>query len=281
MFLVLILNILLSVSDSTVSKSYEYTGFKNAVSLTNDGKGYIYVLDNETNEVIKFDNKLNEVKRIGKKGWNNGEFDSPTYIDCSTGLDIFVTDGVNYRIQRFDLNLSYISSLVTNTSTFDEKLKFNTPLASIVLNTKAIYVLDGENKRIVYYPDGMTPSSYFGGFQSALKPMVNPVKLIKDGYNCIYIFDKKTSSIYKYDNFGNYIKSIEYNTIKSVSIFNNIIYIFVGDELIKYDINKNAFSDKILLTKDFSDLVIADMLVYSENKILFLEKNKMSFFIIK
>lgn len=281
MLFLIILNLFFLGSDSTFYKENEFTGFKNAVSLTLDGKGYIYVLDNETNEVIKFDDKLNEIKRIGKKGWNNGEFDSPAYIDGSSGLDIYVTDGVNYRIQRFDLNLSFISSLVTNATTFDDKIKFNTPLASIVLNMNALYVIDGENKRIVYYPDGITPITYFGGFQSAQKPLINPVKLIKDGYNCIYVFDKKSNSIFKYDNFGNYVKSIEYNTIKSVSIFNNIIYIFAGSELLMYDVSKNAYVDKIPLSKEISDLHITDMLVYSENKILFLEKNKISFFTIK
>jgi hypothetical protein len=281
MLFLIILNLFFLNSDSTLYKGNEFTGFKNAISITTDGRGCIYVLDNETNEVVKFDDKLNELKRIGKKGWNNGEFDSPAYIDGSSGLDIYVTDGVNYRIQRFDLNLSYISSLITNANTFDDKLKFNTPLASIVLNTNALYVIDGENKRIVYYPDGITPITYFGGFQSAQKPMLNPAKLIKDGYNCIYVFDKKSNSILKYDNFGNYIKSIEYDTIKSVSIFNNIIYIFTGSELLVYDVSKNAYVDKISLTKEVSNLNVTDMLVYSENKILFLEKNKISFFTIK
>jgi hypothetical protein len=281
MLFLLIINILFSNSDSTLYKEYEFTGFKNAISLTTDGKGNIYVLDNENNEVIKFDDKLNEIKRTGKKGWGNSEFDSPTYIDGSSGLDIYVTDGVNYRIQRFDLNLSYVSSLVTNSNTFDEKLKFNTPLASIVLNMNALYVIDGENKRIVYYPDGVTPMTYFGGFQSAQKPWINPVKLLKDGYNFIYVFDRKSNSILKYDNFGNYVKSIEFNTIKSISIYNNIIYIFTGSELLLYDAKKNAYVDKIPFPKEISDLKITDMLFYSENRILFLEKNKISFFTIK
>lgn len=281
MIYLLILNLLLFGSDSTYNREYEYSGFKNAISVTTDGKGLIYVLDNETNEIIKFDDKLKEVKRTGRKGWKSGEFDSPTSIDGSSGLDIYVTDGVNYRIQRFDLNLSYVSSLTTNTSTFDDKLKFNTPIASIILNMNAIYVIDGENNRIVYYPDGITPLTSFGGFQSAQKPMLNPVKLVKDGFNCLYVFDKKLSSVFKFDNLGNFIKTLEYPDIKSISIFNNIIYIFSGYEILFYDIKKNAYSDKIAIKKEFLDLQITDILVYSENRIILLEKNKISFLTIK
>lgn len=281
MFLLFLLNILFLNPDSTFYKEYEYSGFKNAVSITTDGKGSIYILDNESNEIVKFDDKLTELKRIGKKGWSNGEFDSPTYIDGSSGLDIYVSDGANYRIQRFDLNLSYVSSLITNANTFDDKLKFNTPVASVILNMNTMYVIDGENKRIVYYPDGITPVSYFGGFQSAQKPLVNPVKLFKDGFNCIYVFDNKLGAVFKYDNFGNYVKSIENNTIKSVSIYNNIIYIFTSGDLLKYDVGKNAYVEKISLPKEISDLIISDVLIYSENKILFLMKKKVTVYSIK
>ncbi|MBI5402372.1 MAG: NHL repeat-containing protein [Ignavibacteriae bacterium] len=280
MIFLLILNFLFPARDTLVEKKCEYAGFKNAVSVTTDGKGNIYVLDNESNEIIKLDGSLNEIKRTGKKGWNNGEFDSPTSMDGSSGLDIYVTDGNNYRIQRFDLNLSYVSSLVTNLSTFEEKLKFNTPVASVVLNLSALYVIDGENKRIVSYPDGITPGYSFGGFQSARKPFLNPVKLLKDGFNRLYVFDKKGNALHIYDNFGNFVNTIESSIIKSVSIYNNIIYIFTGSEIILYSVNKNAYTGKISLQEEFSGSNVTDMQVYSENKILFLEKNKISFYII-
>lgn len=280
MILLLILNFFFPAQDTLFEKKCEYSGFKNAVSVTIDGKGNIYVLDNESNEIVKLDGSLSEIKRTGKKGWNNGEFDSPATIDGSSGLDIYVTDGNNYRIQRFDLNLSYISSLVTNTSTFDEKLKFNTPVASVVLNLSSLYVIDGENKRIVSYPDGITPGYSFGGFQSAQKPFLNPVKLLKDGFNRLYVFDKKSSAIHRYDNFGNFVNTVESSIIKSVSIYNNIIYIFTGSEIILYSVSKNAYTGKISLPVEFSDLNVTDMQVYSENKILFLEKKKIRFYTI-
>ena len=123
--------------------------FSNAVSMTIDGKNNIYVLDNAANEVVKLSSDLTFIKKIGRKGWDNGEFDFPTYIDGSSGLDIYVCDGKNFRIQRFDLNLSYISSLVTNTETFDNNLKFNKPYSCVIINSSDLYVIDGVNFRIV------------------------------------------------------------------------------------------------------------------------------------
>ena len=99
--------------------------------MTIDGKGNVYVLDNETNEIVKLSGDLSFQKNR-KKGWQNGEFDTPTYLDGSSGLDLYLCDGKNFRIQRFDLNLSYVSSLYTNTETFDNNLKFNRPISSVI-----------------------------------------------------------------------------------------------------------------------------------------------------
>ena len=90
MILLLILNFIFFSSDSLLVKDREITGFSNTVSVTTDSKGFLYALDNESNEIIKMNDKLVEIKRTGRQGWNTGEFDSPTYIDGSSGLDIFV-----------------------------------------------------------------------------------------------------------------------------------------------------------------------------------------------
>jgi len=61
--------------DTSFAMQYEYQGFRNAVSIVSDVKGDIYVLDNGSNEIIKLSVNLTELKRTGKKGWGNGEFD--------------------------------------------------------------------------------------------------------------------------------------------------------------------------------------------------------------
>ncbi len=74
-----------------------------------DGKENIYVLDAGSNQIVKFSNKLEFKKRNGKQGWAEGQYDSPTFIDGSSGLDIFVSDGKNHRVQRLDLDLNLIA----------------------------------------------------------------------------------------------------------------------------------------------------------------------------
>lgn len=284
MFLLLILNILLFNGDSILVKTNELSGFLNAVSITSDGKGKIYVLDAMSNEIIKFDESLKEVKRSGKKGWANGEYDSPTCIEGSSGLEIHVSDPMNFRIQKLDLNLSYISSIYTNYESFPENLKYQTPVSTVFINPY-IYSIDGENNRIVTYQyqnqSMYQPAFSFGGFQSAQKPMSKPVKIVKDGLNNIYIFDSKLNTVFKYDNFGNYLNSMESKYIKSISAFNNQLYILTDSEILIYDARKNAYSGRYLFAEPILSEKLRDFIVFSSAKFFLLEKSKVIEFNLK
>lgn len=284
MYLLLLLNILFFNGDSILVKSNELSGFLNAVSITSDGKGKIYVLDALSNEIIKFDESLKEIKRSGRKGWANGEFDSPTCIEGSSGLELHVSDPRNFRIQNFDLNLSYISSIYTNYESFPDNLKYQTPVSTVFVNPY-IYSIDGENNRIVTYQyqnqSMYQPSFSFGGFQSAQKPMSKPVKIVKDGLNNVYIFDSKLNTIFKYDNFGSYLNSLESKYIKSISVFNNQLFILTDSEILIYDAKKNAYTGKYLFAEPVMSEKLRDFIVFSSTQFYLLEKTKITEYILK
>ena len=279
MILLLILNILFFSSDSLLVKEKEVAGFSNAVSMTMDGLGSVYVLDNESNEIIKYNSSLEEVKRIGRKGWNNSEFDNPTYIDGSSGLDIIVSDGNNYRIQRFDLKLGYISSLYTNSETFLPEYKFNRPIATIIVNSNDIYVIDSDNSRVVTFPRGFAPATTFGDFRAGKGSLQEPLKILKDSENFLYILDKKRNAIMKYDNFGNFMKSIKAEDIKTFSLYNDNLYILNSYGIWLYNTEKNAFIERKIINEDLNLDNVTDLLIYNEKNYLVLLKKFIILFI--
>ncbi len=284
MYLLLLLNLVFFNNDSILVKTSEAGDFVNAVSITSDGKGNIYILDAVKNEVVKYDESLKEIKRAGRKGWSNGEFDSPTCIEGSSGLELNVSDGKNYRIQKLDLNLSYIGSIFTNYKTFPDNLQYQTPVSTVFVNPY-LYSIDGENNRIVTYASQnqsmYMPVFAFGGFQSAQKPMSKPEKIVKDGLNNIYILDKKLNTIFKYDNFGNYINSFESQNIKSISAFNNQLFILTVDEILIYDSKKNAFTGKYSFLEKFTANNVTDFIIFSSSQFFILEKTKVIGYILK
>jgi hypothetical protein len=279
MILLLLFNFLLQPADTILNKAGEITGFRNAVSMTTDGKGALYVLDNESNEVLKLDSNLNLLKRAGGPGSEQLQFYYPTYIDASSGLDVFVSDGRNYRIQRLDLNLAFIGELRTDTKTFLEELRFNTPLASIVVNSNNLYVVDGDNNRIIIYDRGMLPNNTFGDFKAGEGRLVNPGKIQRDNSNFIYVLDRDKNGILKYDNFGNYSSTLSYPGIISFSAYNNRLYILTKEGIVVYNTEANSYENKLTFPlKSLSS--VTDFLAYSNEKYFLLEKNKLSYWII-
>ncbi|MBK7255517.1 MAG: NHL repeat-containing protein [Ignavibacteria bacterium] len=276
MILLLFLNFLIAGSDSLLVKSREVADFTNAVSVTTDGKENIYVLDAGTNQIVKFDNKLNYLKRNGKQGWDEGQFDSPTCIDGSSGLDIFVTDGKNKRVQRLDLELNPISILKTNLPDFTADYQFNTPVATLVLNSRELYVIDGDNNRIVIYKDGRNPSGIFGDYSSGKGQLSRPVKILKDGKNFIYVLDKELKTIFRFDNLGNYINRLTIENLESFTIAGNTLYMFNGKEILIYDLERNTVTDTKILPGKISKKKFRDILVLNSKKYLLLEKNTLS-----
>lgn len=70
----------------------------------------IYVADAKTCEVIVFDEHGGTVRRFGRKGTAEGEFNAPTSIVVDPGGRIYVSDTLNCRVQMFDEEGKFIRS---------------------------------------------------------------------------------------------------------------------------------------------------------------------------
>ncbi|MBM4158282.1 MAG: hypothetical protein FJ216_05815 [Ignavibacteria bacterium] len=284
-FLFLILfGTILGNSDSLLVKQGEISGFNEAVSVTSDAKNNIYLLDKGSNELIKYFENLKEIKRIGRKGWGDGEFDSPTSIDGSSGLDIYVSDGNNQRIQRFDQNLGYLWSLYTWEENYDEYMKFRRPVSSVLVNSTNLYVIDSDNNRIVIFRrinNQSVPVQFFGAFGEGTSALGKPVKILKDNRYRIYIQDNNLKSIMIFDNFGNFITSLKHNSIISFSVNNDLTYILTKDGIYIYDADKSAYTDKIAVPEDVNINELRDILIVNKYNFYFLETTTLHHFILK
>ncbi len=173
----------------------------NAVDFSvNENKNFIFLITQESNEVIKINLEGKIQHRIGGFGWSEGQFDYPSSI-TSTAIDIYVADFNNHRIQRFDHNLNFISSL--NSSDF---IYFEYPI-SISLSTKGdLYILDSRNKKILKINGFNKLERTFGNYESGKIILSEPRRIKLDQLQRVYILDKEQILIY--DEFGSFVKLI-------------------------------------------------------------------------
>jgi len=83
------------------------TDLKQPTGLAVDASGHLFVVDTSQHQVLMFD-KGRLLKRFGKRGKGVGEFNFPTMIWHHQDGSILVTDSLNFRIQKFDVEGRYL-----------------------------------------------------------------------------------------------------------------------------------------------------------------------------
>jgi hypothetical protein len=77
------------------------TLFTHPTGITTDPHGYLYVSDFVTDTVTKVDSAGNVLAKFGGLGTGPGMFQNPGEIDLDASCNVYVADGLNYRVQKF------------------------------------------------------------------------------------------------------------------------------------------------------------------------------------
>jgi len=200
--------------DSVLVEDYSIGSFQQATRIVVGAQGAIYVLDADENKVSIFSNLQDAPKIVGGFGWSSYSFDKPTGI-ATDGVNVYVSDFGNHRIQRFDRNFNYISSLY-NRDTSDASSRFGYPLDVALSEFGDLFILDGENIRVLKFNSQNLFECKFGDIDAGKGKLQNPVKLVATNSR---IFVGEKNKILVYDYFGNYIGSIGDSIISDLNGF--------------------------------------------------------------
>ncbi len=170
-----------------------------------DVAGNVFVLDRERGTLTLYDQTLKEVASVGGPGWEGGSFDQPAGIWARNGLDIYVADFGNHRIQRFDRTLTYVSSL-SSRSADDNAVTFGYPTDVTVSRFGTLYICDTENNRIVTVDASNRLEGSFGGFGGGAGKLDHPLQVAMGPGDQVYVLDPPR--ILVYDLFGNFLSSL-------------------------------------------------------------------------
>ncbi len=118
------------------------------VGVVVDRDQNIYVTDTMDYSLKKFDSNGKLLKKTGRRGQGPGEFSAPRYLS-SYGNSIYVTDQYMPKIQVFDKDLNYISSIPVSIPVSDFSVLSENEIAVSTLPTTeagAIYIFDSKGK---------------------------------------------------------------------------------------------------------------------------------------
>ena len=203
---------------------------KDAHGLSVDLSGSIYIADTENNRILKFDQAGNLIKIIGGFGWEKEQFYTPVDICASSVLDIFVADYNNHRIQRYDKDLNYIYSLYPDEN-WDEAFQFAYPKSMTVSIHGDLFIIDGENIRLLKLNSFGEPEMSFGDYAEGKGRLIDPVQIAMSAKDFLYVSDAQANKIIVFDYFGNYLSEIGSDFLKEPLglFYSTLNLLFVAD----------------------------------------------------
>jgi sugar lactone lactonase YvrE len=183
----------------TASRAQQFPAVGSAIDV--DVNGVITVVDRIACTLRQYSPDGSVLRTMGGAGWGNDQFDQPSGVWARNGIDVFVADYGNHRIQRFDKNLAFISSLFTRNDDKAES-RFGYPSSLAVSRLGDLYVCDTENTRIVKFGSASAQAVSFGGYTAGAGRLEHPSVVVCGPSDMVFVLDG--GSVKMFDAFGNY-----------------------------------------------------------------------------
>ena len=197
-----------------------------------DVHGNVYVLDSRRCTLTLWDQEMRGVATIGGPGWESGQFDQPAGVWAKNGLDIYVADYGNHRIQRFDRTLSFVSAFSTRDAE-EATDRFGYPTDITLSRLGSLFICDTENSRIVKLDAANRVETTFGGFGGGAGRLQHPVQVEIGPNDAVYVLDPPRVVVY--DAFGNFLTAIGGGILENPRIMaadNRGIVVVDGNDII-------------------------------------------------
>jgi hypothetical protein len=257
-----------SASDSLFSAGGSFGDFVGASRLVLSPQGWILVLDEEANQLLVFPSRSASPRSFGGFGWGELAFDRPSGISTD-GLNFYVSDEGNHRVQRFDRTLSLVASLNKRDTTIDQA-RFGYPEGVALSRHGDLFILDGENTRIVAYTGGdFKFLRSFGDVEGGRNMLSEPVEIEVAPNDRVLVLEDER--IVEFDYFGNYVRSIGEGVLKGTRGFDateNDLYVVSGDLLwcfsregaLRWTVDRNSLGPTAF--SPFSDVEVMENTLY-------------------
>lgn len=177
------------------------------LGLDIDPDGNLYIADTGNNRILKCSPRGELLREAGGFGFDREQFDRPVDIWAGNGLDVFVVDYNNQRLQRYDKDLNYISSYYSG-ELQEESLQFGYPAAVGFSNNGEIFLADHEFNRVLRIDSFGQPKASFGDFNWGEGRLSRPAKILIGSQREIFVSDSTTAAIVQYDPYGNFVRRL-------------------------------------------------------------------------
>ena len=163
--------------------------------LAVDHRQRVLVADTGNHRVVEMSPSGTPVGEFGGYGWEEARFDSPVDLAVYAGFYIYVLDGGNRRVQRFDVDGNYLDTVV---QTGDA----GTPVALEVGRAGEIYLLDADSQSVLFLSQFGEAENAFGRFGSEGGGLTIPFDIAAGPAGEVAVADLGRAAVFVFDQFG-------------------------------------------------------------------------------
>jgi len=210
-------------------------------TLDVDVYGNVFVLGTESSLLTVYSPAgKDRIREIGGPGWGSEEFDRPSGLWSRNGIDLFIADYGNHRVQRYDRTLTFVSTLYTREDS-DPSKRFGYPTDVALSRLGDLFICDSENGRILKVTRSTQVDRSFGGYDAGKGRLFSPRQVEIGARDVLYVLDG--DRIVVFDTFGNYLR--EFGTgifVRPSRIFadQDRVLVLDGDVLFHFDAAERA-----------------------------------------
>jgi len=176
--------------------------FQWPVQLISSEDGDLFVSDEATHRITRFNEQGDFVAKWGTQGTGLGELNAPAGIAFDSEGNLLVVDAWNNRIQRFTVDGKVLGEFGSQGS---EPGQFDLPLGIHVDELGYVYVADWGNDRIQKLTAEGDPVMIIGGPGSGDGEFSRPMGVAVDDHGDIYVADWGNNRVQMFNQEGQYI----------------------------------------------------------------------------
>ena len=203
------------------------------VDVAVDRNGHVYVVEWDGHRVQKFDDQGNVLMVLGEmgvagelEGLGYGRFLRPYGISVDSKDNVYVIDGGNQRVQKFDQNGNFLTAWGANGgdgTTGDGPGEFRNPFMLAIDSQDNVYVVDQSNSRIQKFDSDGNFILILGANGSGPGELRNPLEIAIDNEDHVYVAELLNHRIQVFDSEGDsiYIWNVpwsEEDKVKTVAV---------------------------------------------------------------
>jgi DNA-binding beta-propeller fold protein YncE len=179
-----------------------------------DINGNVWVVDRANDRVQKFDSNGNFILKFGNKDAKPsdelGKFDNPRHVAVDKNLEyVYVADSKNNRIQKFDINGTFVESIGKMGNKIGE---FDLP-TTVEIDSKSNFIVNERgNERIQKFDSQWKPILMWGSKGSGNSQFCHIEHIAVDKYDNVYVTDTQEDPgcsheprVLKFNSKGNFI----------------------------------------------------------------------------